>query len=481
MRTLLADLHQGFRLLTRAPGFSTLAVLILASGIGAATLMFSLVHAALLRALPFDDPDRVVWMYNLRTERDRAPLSAPDVDDYRRQASSLAALAVFTNWTANLTGVGVPERLEGSRVSGNFFDLLGLRPFLGRPIQPEDEASDARVVVLTHGLWMRRFGSDRQILGRGISLNGSTYAVVGVLPPAFMFPFRDAELAVPINLRSDPRRMDRGANFLRVLARLGDGITIQRAKADLDAIAHRLQIQYPNENARKTGVSLYPLHTEIVRDYRSVLWTLFAAVGVLLAVGCGNLANLLLLRTAGRQAEFAIRLSLGASRGRLIRHLLGEAVVIAVVSGAAGIGLAAIGLTAWQIWGPANFPRMNETGLNLEIVAFALAVSAVSALACGTVPAWFISGELASALRSSARAMTSGRGYRPLTAFFRRIAGGRFSRAARRYGADGAGVCPPGAGFTRIQPGPNPVAAAVAAAAILRGSRGTRSLLRSTE
>ena len=136
MRTLLADLHQGFRLLTRAPGFSTLAVLILASGIGAATLMFSLVHAALLRALPFDDPDRVVWMYNLRTERDRAPLSAPDVDDYRRQASSLAALAVFTNWTANLTGVGVPERLEGSRVSGNFCDLLGLRPFLGRPIQP---------------------------------------------------------------------------------------------------------------------------------------------------------------------------------------------------------------------------------------------------------------------------------------------------------------------------------------------------------
>ena len=131
------------------------------------------------------------------------------------------------------------------RVSGNFFDLLGLRPLLGRPIQPEDESGDARVVVLTHGLWMRRFGSDRQILGRGISLNGSTYTVVGVLPPAFMFPFRDAELAVPINLRSDPRRTDRGANFLRVLARLGDGITIQRAKADLDAIAHRLQIAVP--------------------------------------------------------------------------------------------------------------------------------------------------------------------------------------------------------------------------------------------
>ena len=147
-----------------------------------------------------------------------------------------------------------------------------------------------------------------------------------------------------------------------------------------------------------------------MRDYRSILWTLFAAVGVLLAVGCGNLANLLLLHTAGRQAEFAIRLSLGASRRRLIRHLLGEAAVIAVVSGAAGIGLAAVGLRAWQMWGPANFPRMTETGLNLEIVAFALAVSAVSALACGTVPAWFISGDLAGALRP-ARGMTSGRGY----------------------------------------------------------------------
>ena len=260
---LLADLHQGFRLLTRAPGFATLAVLILASGIGAATLMFSLVHAALLRALPFADPNRVVWMYNLRTERDRAPLSAPDVDDYRRQASSLAALAVFTNWTANLTGMSVPERLEGSRVSGNFFDLLGVRPFLGHPDSARRRGkrrarrrADARVVDAASAATSRSSGA----------VSRSTDPPMPWLAcchPLFMFPFRDAELAVPINLRSDPRRMDRGANFLRVLARLGDGITIQRAKADLDAIAHRLQIQYPNENARKTGVSLYPLHTEI--------------------------------------------------------------------------------------------------------------------------------------------------------------------------------------------------------------------------
>ena len=416
MSELLADLRQGSRLLTRAPGFASLAVLILATGIGAATVMFSLVHAALLRALPFDDPDRVVWMYNLRTERDRAPLSIPDVEDYRRQSSTLAGLAVFTNWTANLTDAGSPERLEGTRVSGSFFDLLGLRPFLGRPIQAGDEESDARVAVLTHGLWTRRFGGNPSILGHGVSLNGSTYTVVGVLPPGFMFPFRDAEVAVPISLRSDPRRADRGANFLRVLARLAPGVTLQQAKADLDTIAHRLQLLYPTENARKTGVSLYPLHAEIVRDYRNILWTLFASVGVLLAIGCGNLANLLLVRTAGRQTEFAVRLSLGASRGRLVRQLLGEAAALAVAGGVAGIGLAAIGLTAWRTWGPASFPRMAEVGLNLDVLVFALGVSGLTALACGALPAWFVSHDVANALRGATRTMTTGREY----ALFRR-------------------------------------------------------------
>jgi putative ABC transport system permease protein len=395
--------------MTRAPAFALLAVLVLGTGIGAATTMFSLVHAVLLRALPFADPDRVVWMYNLRTERDRAPLSIPDVEDYRQQSSTLAGLAVFTNWTANLTGVGSPERLEGTRVSGNFFEVLGLRPFLGRPIQTEDEESERRVTVLTHGLWIRRFGGARDIVGQTVSLNGSTYTVVGVLPPEFMFPFRDAEVAVPLSLRSDPRRSDRGANFLRVVARLSTGVTLEQAKKDLDVIAHRLQQLYPNENARKTGVSLYPLHTEIVRDYRTILWTLFAAVGVLLAVGCGNLANLLLVRTAGRRTEFAVRLSFGATRGRLVRQLLGEAAVIALASAAAGIGLAVIGLTMWQTWGPASFPRMAAVGLNRDVLIFALGTSTLTAVTCGALPAWFVSRDVASALRGTARTMTTGR------------------------------------------------------------------------
>ena len=409
MRELLRDLRHAGRLTTRAPGFTSLAVVILATGIGAATLTFSLVHAALLRALPFEDPDRIVWMYNLRTERDRAPLSIPDVEDYRREASTLAGLAVFTNWTANLTGAGSPERLEGTRVSGNFFALLGLRPLIGRALQPDDEERGARVTVLTHGLWIRRFGGDRTLVGREVSLNGTTYTVVGVLPPGFMFPFREAELAVPITLRSDPRRTDRGANFLRVLAKLAPGVTVQSAKADLDTIAHRLQRLYPTENARKTGVSLYPLHAEIVRDYRSILWTLFAAVGVLLAVGCGNLANLLLVRTIGRQAEFAVRLSLGASRGQLVQQLLSEAAVLAVAGGMTGIGLAALGLSAWRIWGPANFPRMSEVSLNPDVVIFAGALSCFTALSCGILPAWFMLRDVTNALRGATRTMTTGR------------------------------------------------------------------------
>jgi hypothetical protein len=291
MDGMFLDVRHASRMWARSPAFAGLAVLILATGIGAATLMFSLVHAALLRSLPFSDPDRVVWMYNLRAERDRAPLSIPDVEDYRRESSTLAGLAVFTNWTVNLTGIGPPERLEGARVSGNFFSLLGLRPLLGRPLQVADDERDARVIVLTHGLWIRRFGADPTVVGRTVSLNGSGHTVVGVLPPGFMFPFREAELAVPLNFRSDPRRTARGANFLRALARLAPGVTVQQAKADLDAIAHRLQRQYPIENARKTGISLYPLHTEMVRDYRTILRTLFGAVSVLLAVGCGNLAR----------------------------------------------------------------------------------------------------------------------------------------------------------------------------------------------
>ena len=380
---------RGSRTFRRAPGFTALAVTILATGIGASTLMYTLVQNVLLRDLPFQEPERLVWMYNSRTERDRAPLSMPDLEDYRREASSLAGIALFTNWTTNLTGVGAPERLEGVRVAGNFFDLVGASPALGRTLQPDDEAHERRVAVITHGLWQRRFAGDPALAGKDISLNGSTYTVVGVLPPRFLFPFRDAEIAVPLTLHSDPRRADRGANFLRVVARLAPGVTVTRAKSDLDAIARRLQQRYPVEDARKTGISLYPLHAEIVRDYRAMLWTLFASVGVLLLVGCVNLANLLLVRASARQKEFAVRTSLGASRARLVRQLLGESASLAIAGGAAGVVLAYAGLEVWRTWGPADFPQRSALALEWRAIMFAVGVSSLTAVVCGLAPAWF--------------------------------------------------------------------------------------------
>jgi len=417
MSDFLAGLRHGVRAFRRAPAFSALAVTILASGIGATTAMYTLVEHVLLRTLPFQEPDRLVWMYNTRTERDRAPISVPDLEDYRR-ASSLSSLAAFTNWTTNLTGVGTPERLDGVRVSGNFFAVLGTNTILGRVVQPDDEAKQGRVVVLTHGLWQRRFGADAAIVGRGILLNGARYTVVGVLPSRFLFPFRDAELAVPLPLQSDPRRADRGANFLRVVARLAPGVTIGEAKADRYTIAQRLQLQYPTANAKKNGISLYPLHAEIVRDYRSMLWTLFASVGVLLLVECVNLANLLLVHTAGRQNEFVVRGSLGASRGQLVRQLLGEVTVLATFGGVLGLVLAYAGLGSWRAWGPADFPQMATTVIDGRVLAFAAMLSSLRAMACAVAPAWFATREAKSSRLTSDRTTTVSRAHRAMQRAF---------------------------------------------------------------
>ena len=403
-----AELRQAVRLLRRQPGFSAFAVLTLGLGIGAATAVFSLVQAVILRDFPFAEPDRLTWMYNARTERDRAPFSIPDLQDYRRDNTTLAGLAAFTNWTANLTGSGEAERLEGTRVSGDFFPLLGARPLLGRTLDARDEAGNARVAMLTHGLWTRRFGADPAIVGRSVVLNGVSWHIVGVMPRGFVFPFRDAEIAVPLPLRDDPRRSDRGANFLRVVARLKPGVTLEQGRADLTAIARRLQRLYPEDDARKIGVTLYPLHAEIVSDYRQILWTLFAAVGVLLAIGCGNLANLLLLRALGRRSELGLRVALGASTARLVTQLTAEAVVLAVIGSALGLAVAAGAISAWRAFGPVNFPRMASVGLDGEVFLAGAAICATVIVVCGVIPGWIAARDLAGALAGAPRTLTPG-------------------------------------------------------------------------
>ena len=407
--SLLVDALHAVRLVRRQPRFSAAAILLLATGIGAASAVFALVNAALIASLPFRDPDRLVWMYNARTERDRAPLSIPDLEDYRRDATTLEGLAPFTNWTANLTGNGDAERLEGVRVAGNFFDLLGSQPALGRTLAPDDEERDTRAAVITAGLWQRRFGGDASAIGSAVVLNGARYTIVGVLPREFAFPFRYAEVAVPLVLRDDARRASRGVNFVRVVARLKPRVSIGQAKADLDTIAHRLQRQFPIDDARKVGISLYPLHTEIVRDYASLLWTLLGAVAILLLIGCGNLANLLLLRAAGRQAEIALRVSLGATRARIARQLFFEGGWLAICGGLAGLVIASAAVSAWQAFGPADFPRMALVAIDVRVLAFAAAASAVAATVCGIVPAWSATRDLATSLGGTTRSLTSSR------------------------------------------------------------------------
>jgi putative ABC transport system permease protein len=393
----------------RQASFSTFVVLTLALGIAAATTVFTLVQAVLLRDLPFVDPERLVWMYNVRTERDRAPLSIPDLNDYERDATSIEGFAPFTNWTANLTGSGEAERLEGVRVAGNLFEVLGSSARVGRALQPKDETESAKVAVITNGLWTRRFGGDGGVVGRSVILNGVAHVVVGVMPPDFVFPFRDAEIASPLVLRDDPRRTDRGANFLRVVARVKAGTTIAQAKADLDTVARRLQKDFPDEDARKTGISLYGLQSEIVADYQQILWTLLAAVGVLLAVGCGNLANLLLVRSIGRRSELALRASLGASRSRIFTQLLTEAGILAAMGGLLGVLLASTALDGWRAFGPANFPRMAAVAMDGRVLLFAGLVLCSTVLIAGVIPAWMATRALRASLGSDTRSQTSGR------------------------------------------------------------------------
>jgi putative ABC transport system permease protein len=381
-------------------------VLTVALGIGAATAVYAVVEAVLLRALPVRDPARLVWMWNARVERDRAPFSALDLADYREHNTVLDGLAPFTNWTANLTGTGDAERLEGVRVDSGFFDLLGVKPMLGRTFAATDVR--AQVAVLTDRLWRRRFGADPAIVGQLVSLNGISHTILGVLPAGFVFPFRDAEIAVPLSIETDPRRADRGAGYLRVVARLKPDVSLTEAKTNLDAIGGRLRKDYPVTNAKKLGVNLFPLDREIVGDVRGLLLTLLAAVALLLFVACANIANLLILAMTSRRRELSVRVALGATRAQLARQLLGEVALLVGLGGVAGlfVGRMLAGVLVW--WGGSTLPRLEDIGLTPGVAAFALGATAVAAILCGVVPAWLFSNEPARGLADEGRTSSGG-------------------------------------------------------------------------
>ena len=399
LETLWQDLRYGARMLLKHPGFTFIAVLTLALGIGVNTALFSVVNAVLLRPLPYAEPGRLAQLYEANAQQgyDRFAFSLANFVDHRDQQTGFEQMAAYFRRDANLTGAGEPERVQVAVVSASFFPLLRVQPLLGRGFLTEEETlGKHRVAVLSHGLWQRRFGADPGILNHTVTLGGNAYTVVGVLPAHFQFPdpfgnnpLSDAAPKVDLltPLAYDPKNLgDRGSHFLMVLARLRPGVELAQARTEQRAIAGRLEEQYPDRNKGWT-VDVYALQDEVVRYVRSALLLLLAAVAFVLLIACANVSNLLLARAAARQKEMAIRLALGAPRARLLRQLLTESLLLALVGSAAGLALAYWVMRAFISFSPANVPRTDEIRLDDMALLFTFGITLLTSVAFGLLPA----------------------------------------------------------------------------------------------
>jgi putative ABC transport system permease protein len=390
MEAILQDLRHAGRMLFNKPGFAALAVIALALGIGANSAIFSVVNAVLLRSLPYDAPERLAMVWGTTPQADRASVSPADFLDYRERNEVFEQVAAFTAGGFTLTGAGDPEQIRGARVSADFFSVLGARPAAGRAFRAEDDEPGAgRVVVFSQKLWQRRFNSDEGIIGKSVNLNGQSFTVVGIMPAEFQFTvpgiFRSpAELWTPSALVKD--NTTRGNRYLRVIGRLKPGVSLERAQADLAAIAGQLQQEYPGTN-KGMGVRLVGLHEQIVGNVRPALLILLGTVAFVLLIACANVANLLLARAASRHKEIAIRMALGATRARLARQLITESMLLALIGGAFGILLALWGTDVLVSLSPANLPRVKEVGVDRYVLAFTLLISVLTGVLFGLAPA----------------------------------------------------------------------------------------------
>ena len=408
----IQDVRFSLRALRKSPGFSLVAAITLALGIGATVATFSVVNTVLLRPFAFTHPEKLIWIYSQRSDNPRTNFSLPEYCDYRDQATSFEVLAGVASFNPSFADAGPPERVQGVRMSASAFAMLGVRPLLGRALIAEDDHNGARgVVVISYGLWSRRYARDPAVIGRAVNLNGETRDIVGVLPPSFALPNLDTEIVVPLQPDVDPRRNVRNSvNFLRMVGRLKPGVTMQQAHAELEAIRRNLQRQYPNVYTGKVGITLVPLTEEIVANIRSVLLTIFCAAGAVLLVGCVNLASISVSRAAARQRELAVRRALGATRSQLARLLLTESFILALVGGSLGTLLAIWSQRMLLRLVPADLPRIESFSTDWTVLLFAGALMFVAALVCGLVPAWLLSrSDVRDALVSSGRSSTGGR------------------------------------------------------------------------
>jgi predicted permease len=405
------DVRFSLRALRKSPGFSLVAVITLALGIGATIATFSVVNAVLLRPFAFSHPEKLLWIYSQRSDNPRTYFSLPEYCDYRDQATSFDGLAGVASFNPSFADSGPPERVQGVRMSASSFALLGVRPLLGRILIAEDDRNGARgVVLISYGLWSQRYARDPAVIGRAVNLNGETREIVGVLPASFALPNLDTEVVVPLQPDADPRRNVRNSvNFLRMVGRLKPNVTAQQAHAELEAIRQNLQRQYSGIYTGKVGITMFPLTEEIVVNIKSVLLTIFCAAAAALLVGCVNLAGISLSRAAARQRELAVRTALGATRGQLTRLLLTESFVLALAGGSLGMLLDVWGQSALLRLVPTDLPRIESFSIDWTVLLFAGALIFVAALACGLAPAWLLSrADLRDALVSSGRGCTGG-------------------------------------------------------------------------